>query len=84
MEILLIIAVTGVMCIASFFVGAWVGNKVSNGNPIEMPKLDITKPIRDRQERKQTQAERDRYAAILRNINRYDGTAEGQEDIPWR
>jgi hypothetical protein len=39
-------------------------------------------PIRERQERKAAEREQERFDAILRNIDSYDGTEQGQEDIP--
>lgn len=85
MQILLItllILVVGALCIACFFVGAKVGQTVSKGEDIKLPEVDPLKPIREMQERKQEQRERERYEAILRNIDNYDGTEQGQEDIP--
>lgn len=84
METVIIIIAVGAMCIASFFVGAHVGNKVSKDEPIELPKVDPMKSIRQRNERAEAKAKQDEIDTILRNINRYNGTAEGQEDIPRR
>lgn len=81
MEILLVL-ITGALCVACFFVGAKVGQTVSKGETIELPKVDPMKAIREHQDRKQAQAEQDRYDAILRNIENYDGTERGQEDVP--
>ena len=84
METLFIMLVTGAICIVSFFVGAWVGSRAKNGAVIEMHQIDPTKPIREHKERKIAKAENDALATILRNIDNYDGTAQGQEDIPRR
>lgn len=81
MEILLVL-ITGALCVACFFVGAKVGQAVSKGERIELPKVDPMKPIREHQGRKQAQAEQDRIETILRNIDKYDGTPYGQEDVP--
>ena len=81
MEILLVL-ITGALCVACFFVGAKVGQAVSNGERIELPKVDPMKPIREHHDRKQAQAEQDRIETILRNIDKYDGTPYGQEDVP--
>ena len=81
MEILLVL-VTGALCVACFFVGAKVGQATSNGERIELPKLDPLKAVRERQDRKQAQQEQERYDAILRNIENYDGTDRGQEEVP--
>lgn len=84
METVIIIIAVGAMCIASFFVGAHVGNKVSKDEPIELPKVDPMKVIRQKNERAEAKAKQAEVDAVLRNINRYNGTAEGQEDIPRR
>ena len=84
MEILLILLllVAGAMNIVCFYVGAKVGQTVSKGEKIEMPKIDPLKPVRDHQERKEAKMEQERYDTIMRNIDRYDGTSSGQEDVP--
>lgn len=81
MELLLIL-VTGAMSVACFIVGAKVGQAASKGERIEMPLPDPMKAIREHQNRKQAQAEQDRYETILRNVENYDGTDRGQEDVP--
>lgn len=84
METVIIIIAVGAVCIASFFVGAFVGNKVSKEEPIELPKVDPMKGIRRKNERVEAKAKQAEIDAILRNVDRYNGTAEGQEDIPRR
>lgn len=81
MDILLVL-ITGALCVACFFIGAKVGQTASKGEPIELPKVDPLKPIKEHQDRKQAKAEQDRYDAILRNIENYDGTEAGQKDVP--
>ena len=85
MQILLMtlwILVVGALCIACFFVGAKVGQQVSKGETVELPKVDPLKPIREFGDRKEAEREQERYNTILENIDRYDGTSSGQKDIP--
>ena len=81
MEIVLLL-VTGALNIACFFIGAKVGQRASGGEPIEIPKPEPMKAIREHRDRKQAQAEQERYDAIMRNIEAYDGTEQGQKDVP--
>ncbi len=81
MDILTILTV-GALEIVCFFVGAWVGQKVSKGEAIKMPSVDLAEKRIERQEKKANRTEQDRINAILRNVERYDGTSLGQEDIP--
>lgn len=81
MEILLAITV-GTLCIACFFIGARVGQQASKGEPIETPSINPIKAIREHQERKAAEEEQSKIDTIMRNIEVYDGTAHGQEDVP--
>lgn len=83
MEVVMILAV-GFVCIASFVMGAKVGQAVAKGENVEAPAINPMEAVRSHRERKEVQMEQDRTAAILRNIDRYDGTGMGQEDVPGR
>ena len=83
MEVLLLI----VMCLSNilcFMIGAKVGQAVSKGERVELPKIDPMKAARERQDRKEAEKEQERIDAIMRNIDTYNGSAEGQTDIPVR
>ena len=83
MEVLLL----GIMCLSNilcFMIGAKVGQAVSKGERVELPKIDPLKAARERQERQEAEREQDRIDAIKRNIDNYNGTAEGQTVIPGR
>jgi hypothetical protein len=81
MEILLILTV-GALCIACFFIGAKVGQTVAKGKEIELPSIDPIKALKEREARKEAEAKQDTVNTILENIERYDGTARGQKDVP--
>ena len=82
MDIILIIAIVGTLNIVCFFIGAKVGQTVAKGEKIEMPTIDPMKPIREHQAKKEAEMAQDRLDTIMRNIESYDGTAKGQEDVP--
>ena len=81
MEILLVVAV-GAMCIGCFLVGAKVGQTVNKGEKIELPKVNPIEAVRERREKKEAEMAQDRLETIMRNIECYDGTGAGQEDVP--
>ena len=81
MEILLILTV-GALCIACFFVGAKVGQKVAKGEPIEAKLPNPMKAIREHEDKKEAERQQDRFDTIMRNIEAYDGTSRGQEEVP--
>ena len=81
MEILLALVV-GTLCIVCFFVGARVGQKVVKGEKIETPREAVKNAVIEHQERKETKRQQDKLETIMRNIESYDGTGNGQEDVP--
>ena len=82
MTIILSIAIVGTLNIACFFIGAKVGQTVAKGEKIEAPTLNPIKAIREHQDRKEAEIEQDRINTILQNIDSYDGTPNGQKDVP--
>lgn len=81
MEIALVFLV-GVMNICCFTIGAVVGQKVSKGETIETPTVNPMEAYRKREAKREAQKEQDKIDTILRNIEGYDGTGRGQEDVP--
>ena len=81
MVVLIVIAV-GAMNILCFMIGAKVGQSVSKGESVELPSLDPLKAMREHREERANRKEQNKLDAILRNIESYDGTGLGQEDIP--
>ena len=76
------ILVTGTLCIACFYIGAKVGQTASKGEKIEIPSINPMKIIREQQERRAAEEEKNKIDIILKNIDTYDGTALGQQDVP--
>ena len=81
MDILLVLAI-GTLNIACFFVGAKVGQAVSKGETIKAPTINPMTVYKAHKDSKEAEMEKSRLDIILRNIERYDGTANGQEDVP--
>lgn len=79
--ILLIVAVA-LINVLSFTIGAKIGQKVVKGEKIELPKVNPMEVYREHQEKKALAEELDKIETIMRNIERYDGTEAGQEDVP--
>jgi hypothetical protein len=81
MEILLT-AVVGTLCIVCFFLGAKLGQTVARGEKIETPREAVINAVRERKSKKEAEYKQERLDTIMRNIESYDGTANGQEDVP--
>lgn len=84
MEGIALILVAGALNVACFFIGAKVGQTAYKGERIELPAVDPMKPVRQREAQKEAEMEQARLNAILHNIDAYDGTGRGQEDVPGR
>ena len=85
METILLVLVIGILCIVCFFIGARVGQKVVKGEEIKAPSISKLNPIniyKEHQEKEETEKEKNKLETILRNVERYDGTDAGQEDVP--
>ena len=82
METALLIATIGTLCIVCFFVGARVGQKVAKGEPIEVKLPSPMQAIREREDKREAKREQERIDTIMRNIEAYDGTSYGQEEVP--
>ena len=80
MEILLVITV-GALCIGCFIIGAKVGQAVSKGETVELPSVNPFEAHRKAEARKEAQMEQERIDRILRNVDNYDGTGRGQEEV---
>jgi hypothetical protein len=83
MELLLILG-TGLINVLCFFVGAKVGQTVAKGKEVELPTINPMEAYKQHQEKREAEKEKQINDIILENIDNYDGTANGQKDVPWR
>ncbi len=85
MTTVLTILMTGTLCCVCFLIGAKVAQKVSKGESACLPSVNPIKAIKEsreqREAQKEAEMEQDKLDTILRNIERYDGTGAGQEDV---
>lgn len=81
MEIILVLVV-GALNIACFFVGAKVGQTVAKGKDIESPSINPLDFVQKQREKKEAERKKTRIETIMRNIDNYDGTSAGQEEVP--
>lgn len=93
----LALLVAGAVNIVCFAAGARIAHvktkeqpkeiAVEGSNPVAEPAAELAaEPVQEKQhiaqEPEEPDIKRQRMDAILRNIERYDGTADGQESIP--
>ena len=83
MEIILM-AIMSLSNIACFVLGAKVMQKAQKDERIVLPAFDNLKRERDNRAKKEAEMEQQRVDTIMRNIENFDGTSYGQEDVPGR
>ena len=84
MESIILVIVTGAMCIWSFIFGAKVGQAVRNGEKVEVPTVNPMEAYKASRAKKEAEMEQNRLDIIMQNIEGYNGTEYGQEDVPGR
>lgn len=82
MESIILVLLTGCLCIWSFSLGVKVGRKEEQKEEKkEPPTMNLLKVYREMEEKKEADRQRDRFDAIMRNIDNYDGTSYRQEEV---
>ena len=76
------LAIVGILCIVSFVMGAKVGQTVAKGEKIEAPTVNPFKLYKEHKSRERAEEEMKKIDTILQNIETYDGTSNGQKDVP--
>ena len=71
----------GAVNLLCFVIGAKVGQKVTKGEDIELPSVNPLEAVREHNVKKKAEIEQDRIETIMRNIETYDGTSNGQKDV---
>ena len=81
MEILLILS-TGLINVLCFLIGVKTAQQVNKGEPVEVPSINPMKAYGEKQEKKAYKEEQHKIDAIMSNVECYNGTSQGQRDIP--
>lgn len=84
MEILIIslVAITGASNILCFLIGASVRQKVDKGEEVKLPNVNPVDMYHEHKDKEEKKLKANQREVLLRNIERYNGTSLGQEDIP--
>lgn len=81
MESLAIVLAVGAMNILCFLVGVNVRQKVDKGEPVKVTPPDVVAAVREHKQQVAEDAEKERFDAILRNVDNYDPYGGGQEEV---
>ena len=83
MEVLLVMAVAASNLIC-FVMGVKVAQSVNKGEDVKLPTINPIEAYKAHEAKKSAEAELNRIDTIMRNIEGYDGTSYGQQDVPER
>lgn len=81
METIILVMLMGVMNLLAFLIGARVGQKVVNKEPIELPTINPITLYKEHKEKEEMSKEQEKLNTMLENINNYDGTSAFQKEI---
>lgn len=81
-EVIILCTIVGVFIIVAYSLGLKNGQRLSKNEEVVVPNVNpikvVTEEIEKHEEKKKQQA----YEIMMSNIDNYDGTGLGQQDIP--
>ena len=81
METIILVMLMGGLNLLAFLIGARVGQKVVNNEPVELPTINPITLYKEHKEQVDMSKEQDKLNTMLDNINNYDGSSFGQKEI---
>jgi len=81
METIILVMLMGVMNLLAFLIGARVGQKVVNKEPIELPTVNPITLYKEHKDKEEMNKEQEKLNTMLDNINNYDGSSANQKEI---
>ena len=77
----LTIAVMGAVNVLCFIIGAKVGQAVKRDEEIKLPSVNPVEAVKEHINKREARVEQDKIDKIMQNIERYDGSPNGQIDV---
>jgi uncharacterized protein YneF (UPF0154 family) len=80
MEVLAVVLM-GLVNLLGFVVGAKIGMAVKKDKEIKLPSVNPVEAVKEHINKREAKIEQDKIDKIMQNIERYDGTPNGQVDV---
>lgn len=79
--IILVVCIANILC---FYIGARIGQKIIRDEEVTLPNpvREVQEQVQEYREKRKAKEDQDQLDVILANIERYDGTGYGQQDVP--
>ena len=81
-ECILLCTIFGVFILLSYTLGIRNGQKLSKNEEIKLPEVNPITIVNNEKEKYEERKKQDALEVMLENIENYDPTGKGQQDIP--
>lgn len=81
-EAIILCTIFGVFIIVSYSLGLKNGQRLSKNEEVVVPNVNPVKVVTEEIEKHEEKKKQQAYEIMMSNIDNYDGTGLGQQDIP--
>jgi hypothetical protein len=74
-----LLCASNIICV---YIGTRLGQKVAKGEEVKLPSVNPLEAYKKHEAKKEAEMEQSKIDIILRNAEIYDGTPNGQKDVP--
>ena len=79
--VILVVCFANILC---FYIGARIGQKIIRDEDVTLPNpvTEVKEQVQEYREKRKSKEDQEQLDVILANIERYDGTGYGQQEVP--
>lgn len=81
-EAIILCTIFGVFILVAYSLGLKNGQRISKNEEVVVPTVNPIKVITEEKEKYEEKKKQQAYEIMMSNIDNYDGTGLGQQDIP--
>ena len=81
-EAIILCTIFGVFILVAYSLGLKNGQRLSKNEEVVMPQVNPVKVVTEEIEKHEEKKKQQAYEIMMSNIDNYDGTGLGQQDIP--
>lgn len=81
-ETIILCAIFGIFILIAYSLGLKNGQRLSKNEEVVVPNINPVKVVTEEIEKHEEKKKQQAYEIMMSNIDNYDGTGLGQQDIP--
>ena len=81
-ETIILCTIFGVFILVAYSLGLKNGQRISKNEEVVIPNINPVKVVTEEIEKHEEKKKQQAYEIMMSNIDNYDGTGLGQQDIP--